>query len=178
MDLMLSKEDFLKVWRSCKGGTDAAFDIMFHLSQTQGTTLQELWAIASSVGFTDISSAIENECRRDPQATKKTLEGTSLRLLQEIAEMMSEAPHLPRAPWKTIASAMGVSASTINNLAAHAYRESDQGSLTMQLISFMSMKFPLAKVALMAKAIEEIGREDVLKEEIFANCRRDGCIML
>ena len=180
MKIILTEEDYVHVWRSCHGGTDPALGLLFHLSNTQGTTLEELWAICSSCGFNDVSKIIQRECMRSPSVASQQLDKQTFSLLTEIAEKISENPNSlhKRPPWKTIASSIGLPIRTIENLDAPSARSRDRESLTMTFISFLTGKFPFTKVAAIAQGLVAIGRNDVLQEKMFEKCRKEGCISL
>lgn len=180
MKNMLSAEDYLKVWRSCHGGIDPALGLLFHLASNKGTTLEDLWAISSSCGFEDVSDFIESEFQRSPSIAGQRLDKQTFQVLLKIAEMTSESPNsrLGRAPWKNIASSMGLSTTEIANLNSPASQGRNSGSLTMAFISFMTAKFPFTKIAVIAQGLVDINRTDVLKEDMFEKCRKEGCIML
>ena len=180
MKIMLTDKDYVHVWQSCHGGTDTAVGLLLHLSNTLGTTLEELWAICSSCGFNDVSEIIQRECMRSPSVASQQLEKQTFSLLTEIAEKISENPNAlhKRPPWKTIASSMGLSIRTIENLDAPSARSRDRESLTMKFISFLTGKFPFTKVAAIAQGLVAIGRNDVLQEKMFEKCRKEGCISL
>ena len=153
--------------------------LLFHLSSTKATTLRELWAVASSCGFKDVSELIEKEFRSSPSIADQMLDKQNLRFLNTIAEMISDSPYMPkgRVPWKIIASAMGLSLSVIRNLDAPATRGSNERSLTMAFISHLNMRYPSTKVAMIAQGLVDMGRTDALQEDMFSKCREDGCIM-
>ena len=177
---LLSGEDYKKVWRSCHGGEEPALGLMFHLASRNNTTIQELWAISSSCGFKDVSEFIAGTCRHSPSIANQRLDEQSFDVLLKIAEMLSESPNtkVGRAPWKRIACSMGLSTTEIANLDLPASLGRDSESLTMAFISFMTAKFPFTKIAKIAQGLVDINREDVLKEDMFEKCRKEGCILL
>ena len=179
MKELLSSEDYVQVWRSCHGGVEPATGLLFHLASNQGTTLQDLWGIAASFKFQEVSDIIENEVQRSPSMANQRLDNLGFNILLKIAEGISDRPdsRYKHTPWKTIASSMGLTDMMIGNLDAPGSLSRNNESLTMALITFLTAKYPSIKVATVAQGLVDIGCGGALKEDIFENCRREGCIL-
>ena len=183
MQKLLTVEDFLDIWRACRGGCDPAMGLIFTLAQSKLTTLEEFESSiprdTGSGGFQGLLDMIKKYPGYLAQKEKR-LDKLPFDLLGKIASEISAKPKPTgkqnRPLWKTIASNAGLSPQDIKNLDMPASRAWQRESMTMKFIEIVNQRYPKKKVSWLIKGLLAANRNDVIDDtKLFGDCRKDCC---
>ena len=197
MSKMLKKsDDFIHVWRSCRGGQAPAMGLLYHLASTKAMTLiQFKKLVKSTVGaFQDFGQATDQNMFKELQEfidklmkngvpENITIDDLEYHHFEQIAKMLSPRPHSAneamQISWKNFAGQAGVSTNIIDALDIPAHLDQQRRSLTNEFFRYYKAADPDCPVGHIAQTLAEIGRTDVVSSCVmFKQCKDEGCIVI
>ena len=197
MNKVLKKSDeFIHVWRSCRGGQAPAMGLLYHLASTKAMTLIQLKNLVKSTvgalqGFgqtTDLNmfqklQEFIDKLIEDGVAETIIIDDLEYHHFEHIAKMLSPTPHSAndamQISWKNVAGQAGVSADFIDALDIPAHLDQQRRSLTNEFFRYYKAVDPDCPVGYIAQTLAGIGRTDVVSSSaMFKKCRDKGCIVI
>lgn len=185
MTKTLDNENFIHVWRSCRGGQAPAMGLMYHLAKTKCMTLLQFKELVESTDVNMFKQLIDymNKLMEEKDVANIILDDLDYEYFEQIAKMLSPAPkagHVTRQKiWKNVAGRAGVNKYTVESLDTPTRQDLEQRSLTEEFFKYMSAAYPTREAAYIAQQLVNIKREDVVRScKMFEKCRGAGCLTI
>ena len=185
MTKILDNEEFIHVWRSCRGGQAPAMGLMYHLAKTKVMTLLQFKELVEATDVKSFKQLIDYMKRlmEEADVANIILDDLDYEYFEEIARMLSPSPnaiHVTRQKtWKNIAGKAGVKLVIVDALDTPTRQDLEQRSLTEEFFRYMSSAYPEYKMVYIAQALVNIKRDDVVRScKMFQQCREKGCVKI
>lgn len=196
--ILRKSDDFIHVWRSCRGGQAPAMGFMYHLASSQATTLIQFKELVKStvnalkdphqpttdrVVLKKLQDFIKELIIKKCVAEDTILDDLEYHDFEDIAKMLSPRPHSANVAmqitWKNVASQARVATNIIDALDIQTQLDLQRRSLTNEFFRYYKAAEPDCSLAYIAKTLVDIDRKDVVSSCLmFEKCRAEGCVVI
>ena len=185
MTKTLDNEEFIHVWRSCRGGQAPAMGLMYHLAKTKVMTLLKFKELVEATDVNSFRQVINymNRLMEEEDVANIILDDLDYEYFEKFAKMLSPVPNATHVTkqktWKNVAGKAGVNRVVVDALDTPTRQDLEQRSLTEEFFRYVSSANPECEVAYIAQGLVDIEREDVVRScKMFEQCREKGCLKI
>ncbi len=174
--VLSDEKEVIDIWRSCYGGISSAMDFLHYIGN-KGITLHTLMSHMGAGGRSLVDCMKQCIERNTLEAFIHNLPNGEL---EEIAMYLSvkERPtnRNLQFTWKDVASKVGLSMTEIDALDSQCQTVRGNESITEAFIHYLNAGYPNYPVVQLKNGLNEIRRNDVIREcKMFACCIEEDC---